>query len=148
MSIFLCCPSSISSAVLPTLQCGLKDGFVEAIMACDMLEPFDSFCLLTVARGGSWGPTGMLISLCSQSSVFCSEKDMTENFLRQLISVQTDQMGHQGDRTDDSADIVFHCFLQEAIVSSSGMGRHVHSLMLSLQHFLCRPQRRPSSKVP
>ena len=27
-------------------------------------------------------------------------------------------------------------------MSSSGMGRDVHSLMLSIQHFLCRPQRR------
>ena len=39
-------------------------------------------------------------------------------------------------------------FLQETLVSSAGMGRDVHSLMLSFQHFLCRPRRRPSSKVP
>ena len=42
----------------------------------------------------------------------------------------------------------FKYFLQEALVSSSGMGRDVHSLMLSIQHFLCRPQHRPASKVP
>ena len=30
---------------------------------------------------------------------------------------------------------------------SSGMGRDVHSLMLCTQHFLCRPRRRPPSKV-
>ena len=28
------------------------------------------------------------------------------------------------------------------------MGRDVRSLMLSIQHFLCRPRRRPHSKVP
>ena len=33
-------------------------------------------------------------------------------------------------------------------MSSSVMGRDAHSLMLSLQHYLCRPRRRPSSKVP
>ena len=44
---------------------------------------------------------------------------------------------------DDSAEILFQSFLQEALVSSSGMGRVVRSLMLSIQHFL----RRPPSKV-
>ena len=39
-------------------------------------------------------------------------------------------------------------FLQEALVSSSGMGRDVHSLMLSVQHFLCWPWRHPPPKVP
>ena len=38
--------------------------------------------------------------------------------------------------------------LQEALISSSCMGRNVHSLILSIQHFLCQPRRRPSSKVP
>ena len=33
-------------------------------------------------------------------------------------------------------------------MSSSGMDRDVYSLMLSIQHFLCRPWRRPPSKVP
>ena len=49
---------------------------------------------------------------------------------------------------DDSAEILFQRFLQEANVSSSGMGRDVHSLMLSIQHFLCPPRRRPPSMVP
>ena len=41
---------------------------------------------------------------------------------------------------DDSAEILFQSFLQEALVSSSGMDSDVHSLMLStIQHFLCRP---------
>ena len=42
---------------------------------------------------------------------------------------------------DDSAEILFQRFLQEANVSSSGMGRDVHSLMLSIQHLLCQPQK-------
>ena len=48
-----------------------------------------------------------------------------------------------GNMTDDSAEILFQSFLQEALVSSPGMGRDVHSLMLSIQLFLCRPRRRP-----
>ena len=46
-----------------------------------------------------------------------------------------------GDMKHDSAKILFQFFfLQEAIVNSSGMGWDVHFLMLSIQHFLCRPQ--------
>ena len=56
----------------------------------------------------------------------------------QFISVQSlDQLGDQGDMRDLSAEILFQPFLQEALVSSSGMGRNVHFLMLSIQHFLC-----------
>ena len=46
----------------------------------------------------------------------------------------------RGDMTDDSAENLFQLFLLEAVVSSSGMGREVHTLMLSVQHFL-RQQR-------
>ena len=53
-----------------------------------------------------------------------------------------DRLDRRGDMREDSAEILFQSFLQEA-VSSSGMGRDVHPLMLSLQHFLCRPRRRP-----
>ena len=53
-----------------------------------------------------------------------------------------------GDMRDGSAEILFQSFLQTALVSSSGTGRGVHSLMLSIQHFLCRPQQRSPSKVP
>ena len=49
---------------------------------------------------------------------------------------------------DDSAEILFQSFLQETHVSSSGMGRYVHPLLLSIQHFLCRSRRCPPSKVP
>ena len=69
--------------------------------------------------------------------------------LRGGSSVQSlDQFGHQGDMRDDSAETLLQPFLQEALVSSSGMGRDVHSLMLSIQHFFCRPQPCPPSKVP
>ena len=57
----------------------------------------------------------------------------------QLNSAQSlYQLSHQGDMGDDSAEILFKSFLQEAFMSSSGMDRDVHSLMmLSIQHFLC-----------
>ena len=35
---------------------------------------------------------------------------------------------------DNSAEILFQSFLQEALVSSSGIGRDVHSFVLSIQH--------------
>ena len=67
----------------------------------------------------------------------------------QFSSVQSlDRLGRRGDMRSDSAEILFQSFLLEALVSSPGMGRDVHSLMLSMQHFLCRPRRRPPSKVP
>ena len=59
-----------------------------------------------------------------------------------------DQMGRLGDMRDDSAEILFKSFLHEALVNSSGRGRDVHSLTFSIQHFFCRPRRRPPSKVP
>ena len=56
----------------------------------------------------------------------------------QFSSVQSlSGFDRPGDMTDDSAEILFLCFLQEALVSSSGIGSDVHSLMLSIQHFLC-----------
>ena len=39
-------------------------------------------------------------------------------------------------------------FLQQTLVNISDMGRDVHSLMMSIQHFLCRPLHHPPSKVP
>ena len=67
----------------------------------------------------------------------------------QVSLVQSlEQMGRRGDIRDDSAEILFQSFMRETLVSSSGIGRSVHSLMLSIQHFLCRPRRRPPSKVP
>ena len=71
-------------------------------------------------------------------------------------SVQSlDRLGRRGDMRDDSAETLFQSFLQEALrssgpsaVRSCGMGRDVHSLMFSIQHFLCRPRRRPPSNLP
>ena len=40
-------------------------------------------------------------------------------------------MGLLGNMANDSAEILFQRSLQQALVSSSGMGRDVHSLMLS-----------------
>ena len=45
------------------------------------------------------------------------------------------------DMKDKLAEILFQSFWQEAIVSSSGMGRDVHSLTLSIQFFLCCPMK-------
>ena len=53
-----------------------------------------------------------------------------------------------GDMGDESAEILFQSFLQEALVNSSGMGRDVHFLMMSIQHFLCQPWCHPASKMP
>ena len=65
-----------------------------------------------------------------------------------ISSVQSfDRLDRQGD-TRDSRDPLPVFFLQEALVSSSSMGRDIHSLTLSIQQFLCQPQRRPPSKVP
>ena len=59
-----------------------------------------------------------------------------------------DRLGNRGDMRDDSAEILFESFLQEALVSGSRKCRDVHSLMLPIQHFLFRPRRRPPPKVP
>ena len=52
-----------------------------------------------------------------------------------------------GGMRHDSAEILFQTVLREAIISSSDIGRDVHSLMWSIQRFFCRPGRRPSSEV-
>ena len=53
------------------------------------------------------------------------------------LALSLDQISSRGNMKDDSAAIGFQSFLQGDIVSSSGMGRDVQSLMLSIQHFLC-----------
>ena len=47
----------------------------------------------------------------------------------------SDRLGHRGDMKDDPAEVLFQSFLPEVVVSSSGTGRDVHSLTLSIQHF-------------
>ena len=55
----------------------------------------------------------------------------------QFKSVQSlHRLGHLGDTGDDSAEILFQSCLREALVSSFGMGKDVHSLMLFVQHLL------------
>ena len=47
----------------------------------------------------------------------------------QFSSIQSlDQLGYQRGMTDESADILFQSFLQEAIMSSSGMVRDIYLL--------------------
>ena len=58
------------------------------------------------------------------------------------------RFGRREDIRDYSAEILFQSFLQEAMVSSSGIGRDVHSLMLTIQPFLCRPHHHPPSEMP
>ena len=53
-----------------------------------------------------------------------------------------------GDIRDYLSEILFQSFLLEALVSGCDMGRDVHSMMLSIQHFLCWPRCHPPSKVP
>ena len=48
--------------------------------------------------------------------------------------------GGRGDTRDDRAEILFPSFLCEAVVSSSGVDKDVHSLTLSIQPFLCWPR--------
>ena len=52
--------------------------------------------------------------------------------------------GHEGRFSRDPVPF----FSAGGLVSSSGMGRHVHSLTLSIQHFLCWPRHCSAFKVP
>ena len=59
----------------------------------------------------------------------------------QFSAVQSiDLMSRRRDMRDDPTEILFQSFLQEAIVNISGMGRAVHSLLLSIQHLSLRTQ--------
>ena len=84
--------------------------------------------------------------LCSQVRIFLLKQSAqigisgSDIILDCCSSVKSlDWLSHWGDTSlrDDSAEILFQS--QEALVSSSGIGRDVHSLMLSIQHFLCQP---------
>ena len=56
--------------------------------------------------------------------------------------------GRRGDMRDDSTEILFQSLLRNVIVSSTGIGRDVHSLTLSIKRILCRRRRSPAPKVP
>ena len=58
---------------------------------------------------------------------------MTQSHFSSLQSF--DRLGRRGNMRDDSAEILFLSFLQEALMSSSGMGRDGHDLMLSISIF-------------
>ena len=49
---------------------------------------------------------------------------------------------------DDEADSVFHLSLFWASCSNAGIPRLIHSLMFSVQLFLCLPLHLPPSKMP
>ena len=74
------------------------------------------------------------------SQTFSREEKTTTCSVRSLC-----RLGRWGNMRDDSAEILSQSILREAIMSSSGMGRGVHSLTLSIQHF---PRLRVSCRVP
>ena len=54
-----------------------------------------------------------------------------------VVAQRKEEEGERGGgKRDDSAEIIYQSFLPEAFVSSSGIGRDVHSLVLSILHFL------------
>ena len=84
-------------------------------------------------------------------AIHCANKSVMKFNVSHVgrCSVQSlHRLGRLGDMRDDSAEILFQSFLQGALVNSYGMGRDVHSLLLSIQHFLCRPRHCTPSKVP
>ena len=53
-----------------------------------------------------------------------------------------------GDVRDDSADVLPQSFLRNSHCEQFWHGQGCPLFDLSIQHFLCRPRRRPPSKVP
>ena len=103
---------------------------------------FDIKSLLDWTAGSStWSNSDACNSVKVHLAVLCCYPDTVQ--FRPLTSWVV-----RGDRRDNSAEILFESFLQKAIENSSGMGRDVHSLMLSIQHFLSWLWHHPSSKVP
>ena len=73
------------------------------------------------------------LTLHDNQSVKCSNFSFYSKNKVQFSPLNDGVIG--GDMRDNSAEILFQSFLQEALVSSSGMGRNVHSLMLSTSAF-------------
>ena len=86
----------------------------------------------------SWPITNLSkLSILIQILLHAGEGKKTKSARTELSSVQSlDPLGRQGDMRN-SAEILFQSLQQEALVSHSGMGKDVHSLMPSIQHFLC-----------
>ena len=90
-----------------------------------------------------------IVSLHATDPLYMNQHTAVLGKWPRMLSVQfLNRLCRLGDMRDDSAETLFQAFLQEALVSSSDMGRDVHFLMLSIQHFLCRPRRRPPCNVP
>ena len=141
-------PGHSSSSCAPALSCPVQLYMLPWLWAM-FLRLFlpQLYCVIFQISPFLWCKHMMRIA----RSVFCVQKTPFKFhfFWSNDSSVQSlDQLGRRGDMRDDSVEILFQSFLQEALVSSSGMGRDVHTLMLSIWHFLCRPRRRPPSKVP
>ena len=119
---------------------GLRDNF---LLICSQPQPgwqCFGFCDLSFPCAERKCTTSPIVDL--------SRLVKLEKFPIMFSSVQSlDRLGRRGDMIDDSAEALFQSFQKGAVVSSFGMGRDVHSLMLSIQHFLCRPRRRPPSKT-
>ena len=87
-------------------------------------------------------------SLAYIDRVSCHEDSEISASQPSISSVQSfDQLGRRWNIWDNSEEILFQPFLQEALVSCSGVVRDVHCLMLSFQQFLCRPRCRPPQKT-
>ena len=96
-----------------------------------------------------WHRRGVFTSLCDGTSIMATTLKQSRIRRVQLISVQFfDRFGRRSSMADYSVENLFPSFLQQALVISSGMGRDVHSLLLSIQHLLCRPRRLASFKGP
>ena len=98
---------------------------------------FGCFCLVAINMHFVWAKYHQICTTQIRSIIKSS-------------SVQSlDRLGRRGGNEGQfSRDPLPVFFLQEPLVISSGMGRDVHFLILSSQHFLCRPQHRQPSKVP
>ena len=84
----------------------------------------------------------MNISICD----YCFHFWLTFTKMVQFSSVQSlDWLGHWEEHNRQISRDPLPVF---SAVSSSGNGTDVHSLMMSIQHFLCWPWCHPPSKVP
>ena len=99
---------------------------------------WDIFLCLFRRLPGVWDIFSYLRDYLGSEAFLCLPKRLPGSWdifvpIQDFSLVQSlDRFGHHGDMRDDSAEILFRSFLQEALVGSSGLGRDVHSLMLSI----------------
>ena len=80
--------------------------------------------------------------LCPEELKFLATITTTTIYIAKILiesqkfsSIQfLDRLASRGDITDYLEELFFQCFLQESTVNSSGMGRDVNSLTLSIQY--------------